>query len=119
MKESQNSSSKNKKIMNKTKNQNSKAKPKKEFGYKEISFIKNKNSRNKNDIKEKIINSRFNVNSSRNYNNRTQYKNKSQTKTIVNKKKNNFNDSSLKLGILDILNIKKKKHQMTIIIQKI
>ena len=25
--------------MNKTKNQNSKAKPKKEFGYKEISFI--------------------------------------------------------------------------------
>ena len=107
MKESQNSSSKNKKIMNKTKNQNSKTKPKKEFGYKEISFIKNKNSRNKNDIKEKIINSRFNVNSSRNYNNRTQYKNKSQTKTIVNKKKNNFNDSSLKLGILDILNIKK------------
>ena len=107
IKESNNSSSKNTKIMNKTKNKYSKAKSTKEMGYKEISFIRTKNSRNKNDIKEKMLNSGFNINSSRNYNNKTQYKNKSQTKTIVNKKKSNYNDSSLKIGILDIMNIKK------------
>ena len=107
MKESQNSTSKNKKILNNTKNKYSKPKTRKEIGYKEINFIRTKNSRNKNEIKEKMINSAFNANSSRNYNNRTQYKNKSSTKTIVNKKKNNYNDSSLKIGILDIMNIKR------------
>ena len=76
------------------------------MGYKEINHIKNKNSRNRNEIKQKILNSGFNMKSNRNYNNHSKTKNLSQTKTMMNKKKNNPNISSYQLGILDIMNIK-------------
>ena len=89
--ESQNSKSKEKKILNKTNTKYSEVITKNKIGYKEISTIKNKNSRNRNDIKHKILNSGFN-NNSRNINLNLKNKNKSQTKTIINKKKNNLTD---------------------------
>ena len=103
-----NSTSKtNKKILNKTRIKHEEKKYKNEIGYKEINYIKVKNSRNKNDIKTKILNSGINFNSSRNNNFRHKNKNLSQTKNIVNKNKNSSNISSYKIGILDIMNIKK------------
>ena len=104
--ESQNSKSKQKKILNKTNTKYTEVKTKNKTGYKEISTIKNKNSRNRNDIKYKILNSGFN-NNSRNFNINLRNKNMSQTKTVINKKKTNPNASSYKIGILDIMNIKK------------
>ena len=104
--ESQNSKSKQKKILNKTNTKYTEVKTKNKTGYKEISTIKNKNSRNRNDIKYKILNSGFN-NNSRNFNINLRNKNMSQTKTVINKKKANPNASSYKIGILDIMNIKK------------
>ena len=99
----------NKNVINNTKiNYNKKVKTRKEIGYKEISYIKNKNSRNRNEIKHKILNSGFNNNnSSRNNNNLSKKKNMAQTKTYINKKKNNSNVSTFQLGILDIMNVKK------------
>ena len=97
----------NKKILNKTRIKHEEKKYKNEIGYKEINYIKVKNSRNKNDIKTKILNSGINFNSSRNNNFRHKNKNLSQTKNIVNKNKNSSNISSYKIGILDIMNIKK------------
>ena len=105
--ESQNSKSKSKNIFNKTKSKFNEVKTKKEIGYKEINYIKNKNSRNRNEIKQKILNSGYNIKSSRNHNNHSQIKNMSQNKTFLNKKKNNPNISSYQLGILDIMNIKR------------
>ena len=63
------------------------------------------NLRNRNEIKNRMINNRFN-NSSRNYNNRSRIKNSSLSNTVVNKKKNNPNISSYQLRIIDIMNIK-------------
>ena len=63
-------------------------KSKKELGYKEINYIKNKNSRNRKEINLKNKNSM------------------TKTKT-VNKKKINQNNSIHKVGVLDIMNIKK------------
>ena len=108
--ESQNSKSKPKKMFNNTNIKINEIKQKKEIGYKEINYIKNKNSRNRKEIKQKILNSAININSSRNNNNKinnSKKKNMSQTKTIMNKKKNNTNISSYQIGILDIMNIKR------------
>jgi len=104
--ESKNSKPKSKNNFNKTKSKFNEVQTKKEMGYKEINHIKNKNSRNRNEIKQKILNSGFNMKSNRNYNNHSKTKNLSQTKTMMNKKKNNPNISSYQLGILDIMNIK-------------
>ena len=83
-------------------------KSKKEIGYKEINYNKNKNSRNRKDIKQKILNSgNNNIINSRNLNMPLKNKN-SMTKTkTVNKKKSNQNTSIHKIGVLDIMNIKK------------
>ena len=83
-------------------------KSKKELGYKEINYIKNKNSRNRKEIKQKILNSgKNNIINSRNFDMPLKNKN-SMTKTkTVNKKKINQNNSIHKVGVLDIMNIKK------------
>ena len=83
-------------------------KSKKELGYKEINYIKNKNSRNRKEIKQKILNSgKNNIINSRNFDMSLKNKN-SMTKTkTVNKKKINQNNSIHKVGVLDIMNIKK------------
>jgi hypothetical protein len=104
--ESQNSKSKQKKNLNKTNIKNTEVASMNIIGNKEISNIKNKNSRNRYEIRHKILNSGFNINS-RNFNLYSKNKNMSQTKAIANKKKNNPNISSYKIGILDIMNIKK------------
>ena len=103
MNQSQNKTYNQKKILNNTKIKSSDSKPK--IGYKEINFLRIQNSRNRNEIKQKILNSGANINNSRNYNIKSLNKNNS-LKTVVNKKKN-MNDSSLKLGIQDIMNVKK------------
>ena len=105
MNQSQNRKYNQKDLLNYTKTKSSKSKPK--IGYKEINFIQNQNSRNRNELKEKILNSGFNINNSRNNNNQSLNKNDPQSKTVVNKKKKNLNESSLKLGIMDIMNVKK------------
>ena len=104
--ESQNSKSKQKKNLNKTNIKNTEVASMNIIGKKEINNIKNKNSRNRYEIRHKILNSGFNINS-RNFNLYSKNKNMSQTKAIANKKKNNPNISSYKIGILDIMNIKK------------
>ena len=107
--ETKKNKSKPKNIFNNTKTKFNEAKIKKEIGYKEIkemNYIKNKNSRNRNEIKRKILNSGNIINSSRNHKNISKAKNMSQTKTVMNKKKNP-NISSYQIGILDIMNIKK------------
>ena len=103
MNQSQNKTYNQKKLLNITKIKSTDTKPK--IGYKEITFLRNQNSRNRNEIKQKILNSGANINNSRNYNIKSLNKNNS-LKTVVNKKKN-MNDSSLKLGIQDIMNAKK------------
>ena len=99
--------SKPKNIFDITKTKFNEVKPKKEIGYKEINSIKNKNSRNRNEIKRKILNSGNIIDNSRNYKNISKAKNMSQTKTVMNKKKKNPNISSYQLVVLDIMNIKK------------
>lgn len=79
--------SKPKNIFDITKTKFNEVKPKKEIGYKEINYIKNKNSRNRNEIKRKILNSGNIIDNSRNYKNISKAKNMSQTKTVMNKKK--------------------------------
>ena len=107
--ENRKSNSKSKKMLNNTKNKISDLKYGKDVGYKEISYIKNGIKNNKNNLKEKININEMNINSSRNKN-KLRNKNSSQPKTIYNKKIKNIsrNDSSLRMGNLDILNIKKK-----------
>ena len=109
IKENKNNNSKTSRILNNTKNKFTDSKNGKEIGYKEISFLKNGiiSSKNKNRLKEKLLYNEININSSRNKN---KIKNISQPKTFVNKNNKivSRNDSSLKLGILDIMNIKKK-----------
>ena len=103
--QSQNNKSNPKKLMNNTKIKLSDTKPK--IGYKEINFLKNQNSRNRNELKHKILNSGFNFNHNKLYNIKSVNKNQSQTKTVLNKKKKNLNDSSIKLGLMDIMSVKK------------
>ena len=111
IKENKNNNSKTSRILNNTKNKFTDSKNGKEIGYKEISFLKNGiiSSKNKNKLKEKLLYNEININSSRNKN-KIKNKNISQPKTFVNKNNKivSRNDSSLKLGILDIMNIKKK-----------
>ena len=75
-------------------------------GYKEISYIKR--SKNKSCIKETYNNNENKSSCINRYKNKN--KNNSQPKTIVNKgiKYMSRNDSSLKVGILDLVNSKKK-----------
>ena len=108
MNQSQNKTYNQKKLLNITKIKSTDAKPK--IGYKEITFLRNQNSRNRNEIKQKILNSGTNMNSSRNYNVKSLNKNNSQ-KAVVNNRKKNLNDSALKLGIMDIMNVKKNLAQ--------
>jgi hypothetical protein len=107
--ENQNNKSNRKKgINNSNTKYNEVLKPKKEIGYKEINYIKNKNSRNRKDIKQKILNSgNNNIINSRNFNIPLKNKN-SMTKTkTMTKKKSNQTTSTHKIGVLDIMNIKK------------
>ena len=102
--------SKPKKILNNQKNKISEEKPKR--GYKEINFIRNQNPRNRNEIKEKILNSGFNFNKSRNNNVKSINKNNCQKKNEDNSKKwKNLNDSSLKLRIKDIMSVRQNIEQ--------
>ena len=71
-----------KKIFNNTKIKLSETKNK--IGYKEINFLRNQNSRNRNEIKEKILN-----NNSRNYNHKSLNRNSSQSNSIISKKTKN------------------------------
>ena len=70
-------------------------KSKKEIGYKEINYNKNKNSRNRKDIKQKILNSgNNNIINSRNLNMPLKNKNSmTKTKTVNKKKIFAFNES--------------------------
>ena len=107
--ENQNNKSTRKKgINNSNTKYNEVLKTKKEIGYKEINYIKNKNSRNRKDIKQKILNSgNNNIINSRNFNIPLKNKN-SMTKTkTMTKKKSNQTTSTYKIGVLDIMNIKK------------
>ena len=102
--------SKPKKILNNQKNKISEEKPKR--GYKEINFIRNQNPRNRNEIKEKILNSGFNFNKSRNNNVKSINKNNCQKKNEDNSKQwKNLNDSSLKLRIKDIMSVRQNIEQ--------
>ena len=106
--ENQNNKSTRKKgINNSNTKYNEVLKTKKEIGYKEINYIKNKNSRNRKDIKQKILNSgNNNIINSRNFNIPLKNKN-SMTKTkTMTKKKSNQTTSTHKIGVLDIMNIK-------------
>ena len=111
MKKNSNNNSKTKNIIYNTKKKYSDLKHQREIGYKEMTYIKNgiKISQNKSQIREKILYKDMNINSSRN---KIKVKNRniSQPKTNINKSNKNIskNDSSLKLGISDIMNIKKK-----------
>ena len=89
-----------KKLFNNSKIKLSETKSK--IGYKEINFLRNQNSRNRYEIKEKLLN-----NNSRNYYHKSLNRNSSQTNSIISKKKKNLNESSIKLGIMDIMNVKK------------
>ena len=105
-----NSNSKNKKNYN---NNNNRYKyPEqytKKIGYKEISYIRNGI---KNNLREKLLYNGVNINNN-NSRNRTMMKNmnKSQPKTIINQSSKNVsrNDSTLKLGVLDIINNRKNQ----------
>ena len=84
----------------------------KDIGYKKLNILKNgiKNSKNKSNLKEKLLYNEVNLKNSRNKN-KTKNKNISQPKTFRNKNNKNMsrNDSSLKIGILDIMNLKNKE----------
>jgi hypothetical protein len=100
VRENRNNNSNSKNLLSNLKNKFNESKQ----GYKEISYIKR--SKNKSCIKD-AYNNNDNKSSCRNgYKN----KNNSQPKTIVNKgiKYMSRNDSSLKVGILDLVNSKKK-----------
>ena len=111
IKKNSNNNSKTKNIIYNTKKKYSDLKHQREIGYKEMTYIKNgiKNSQNKSQIREKFLIKDMNINSSRN---KIKVKNRniSQPKTNINKSNENIskNDSSLKLGISDIMNIKKR-----------
>ena len=100
VRENRNNNSNSKNLLSNLKNKFNESKQ----GYKEISYIKRSN--NKSCIKD-TYNNNENKSTCRN-----RYKNKniSQPKTIVNKgiKYMSRNDSSLKVGILDLVNSKKK-----------
>jgi hypothetical protein len=98
VRENRNNNSNSKNFLNNLKNKFNESKQ----GYKEISYIKR--SKNKSCIKE----TNTNIENKNSYRNR--YKNNSQHKTIVSKgiKYMSRNDSSLKVGILDLVNSKKK-----------
>ena len=102
VRENRNNNSNSKNFLNNLKNKFNESKQ----GYKEISYIKR--SKNKSCIKETTTNNN-NENKST-CRNRYKNKNNSQTKTIVSKgiKYISRNDSSLKVGILDLVNSKKK-----------
>ena len=103
--EGKSSKSKQKKSFKKTKNNEAKAK--KEEVYKKINNIKNKNSRNRIDLKQRILNSGYNINSNRTNNNHSRIKNISQSKAVINKKKINPNATSYQSGAFGIMNIKR------------
>ena len=102
VRENRNNNSNSKNFLNNLKNKFNESKQ----GYKEISYIKR--SKNKSCIKETTTNNN-NENKST-CRNRYKNKNNSQPKTIVSKgiKYISRNDSSLKVGILDLVNSKKK-----------
>ena len=102
VRENRNNNSNSKNFLNNLKNKFNESKQ----GYKEISYIKR--SKNKSCIKETTTNNN-NENKST-CRNRYKNKNNSQPKTIVSKgiKYMSRNDSSLKVGILDLVNSKKK-----------
>ena len=108
--ENKNNQSKINRLLNNSGNKFVNLKHGNEIGYKEKNFLKNgiKNYKNKTNLKEKLFFNEVKINSSRNHN-KTKNKNISQPKTIANKNNKNIsrNDSSLKIGILDIMNIKK------------
>lgn len=101
VRENRNNNSNSKNFLNNLKNKFNESKQ----GYKEISYIKR--SKNKSCIKETTTNNN-NENKST-CRNRYKNKNNSQPKTIVSKgiKYISRNDSSLKVGILDLVNSKK------------
>ena len=111
IKENKNSNSKTNRILNNTKNKFTDSKNGKEIGYKDISFLRNGiiSSKNKNKLKDKLLNNEMKISNSRNKN-KIKNKNLSQPRTLANKNNKNIsrNDSSLRLKILDIMNIKKK-----------
>ena len=109
IKENKNNNSKISKILNNTKNKYIDIKHGKDVGYKEINYLKNGIKSKSRKLKEKLYNE-IKLNSSRNKN-KSKIKNISQPKTITNKNSKGIsrNESALKFGILDIMNIKKKK----------
>ena len=106
-KESQNKQTKyiQKRVLNNTKDKYQRAISKID-NLKQKKYIKNQNSRNRNDIKRKIL---YNANNnSRNYNIKFFSKNLSQTKTFANKRKAEFNnDFSMKSGMMEKSNVKR------------
>jgi len=106
-KESQNKQTKyiQKRVLNNTKDKYQRAISKID-NLKQKKYIKNQNSRNRNDIKRKIL---YNDNNnSRNYNIKFFSKNLSQTKTFANKRKTEFNnDFSMKSGMMEKSNVKR------------
>ena len=106
-KESQNKQTKyiQKRVLNNTKDKYQRAISKID-NFKQKKYIKNQNSRNRNDIKRKIL---YNDNNnSRNYNIKFFSKNLSQTKTFANKRKTEFNnDFSMKSGMMEKSNVKR------------
>ena len=106
-KESQNKQTKyiQKRVLNNTKDKYQRAISKID-NLKQKKYIKNQNSRNRNDIKRKIL---YNANNnSRNYNIKFFSKNLSQTKTFANKRKTEFNnDFSMKSGMMEKSNVKR------------
>ena len=104
VRENRNNNSNSKNFLNNLKNKFNESKQ----GYKEISYIKR--SKNKSCIKETTTNNNNENKSSCINRYKNKNKNNSQPKTIVNKgiKYMSRNDSSLKVGILDLVNSKKK-----------
>ena len=107
VRENKNSNSKTKNLLNNDKNKYSELKYGKKIGYKEISFIKNGIKNSKNTLREKLLYNGKNINNSRNKN--KIHKNISQPKTNLSQRSKNLsrNDSSLKIGVFDIVNIRK------------
>lgn len=105
--EGKSSKSKQKKSLKKTKNNEDKDKAIKGGLYKKINNIKNKNSRNRIELKQRILNSGYNINSNRTNNNHSKIKNLSQSKAVLDKKKVNPNATSYQSGTFGIKNIKR------------
>ena len=100
--QSKTSKSNQKKLLNNTKIKVSDSKTKKDC--KDINFIRNKNSRNRNEIKEKILKSGLNFENRKNIVKSTT-KNNSKQKNDINKKNKNFNDSLFISKIKDIMSV--------------